>query len=48
MVGATLTVSFVFGTPSRFSSKPFSAIGVPAVQVPVPVVVVVPLLKVQL
>ena len=47
-VGATPILSPLFGTPARFSSKPFKAIGVPAVQVPVPVVVVVPSLVDQL
>ena len=37
-VGATLSVSPLLGTPSRLSSKPFRLIGVPAIQVPVPVV----------
>ena len=46
-VGTTDSLSPLFGTPARFSSKPFRLIGVPAVQVPVPVVVVVPSLSDQ-
>ena len=36
-VGTTAIWSPLFGMPARLSSKPFSAIGEPAVQVPVPV-----------